>query len=172
MQFEEKTVKKNTLYQGKILNLRRDDVMLPNGKTAVREIVEHGGGSCVLCQKDGKILFVKQFRYAYGKELLEIPAGKKNDGETAEQTALRELEEETGLEATKAQLLFEVYPSPGYTNEIIKIFSVNEFVEKQAHLDEDEFLNCVWIEKDKVKDMVERGEIKDAKTLIALLKIL
>ncbi len=172
MQFEEKTLKKKFIYQGKILNLRCDDVMLPNGKTALREIVEHAGGSCVLCEKDGKILFVKQFRYAYGKELLELPAGKKDVGETAEQTALRELEEEAGLKARKAHLLFEVYPSPGYTDEVIKIFRVTEFTESKPHLDEDEFLNCVWIEKSKVKNMIEQGEIKDAKTLIALLRIL
>lgn len=172
MQFEEKTLKKKFIYQGKILNLRCDDVMLPNGKTALREIVEHAGGSCVLCEKDGKILFVKQFRYAYGKELLELPAGKKDVGETAEQTALRELEEEAGLKAQKAHLLFEVYPSPGYTDEVIKIFRVTEFTESKSHLDEDEFLNCVWIEKSKVKNMIEQGEIKDAKTLIALLRIL
>ena len=172
MNFEEKTINKNTIYQGKILNLRKDEVSLCNGVKSIREIVEHSGGSCVLCEKDGKILFVKQYRYAYQKELLEIPAGKKNPNESAEQTAIRELREETGLLAKNIKLLYEVYPSPGYTNEVIKIFYANQFEQGETCLDEDEFLSCEWIEKDKVKTMLKNGEFKDAKTLIALLHLL
>ena len=172
MNFEEKTVKLNYIYQGKILNLRRDDVSLPNGNLAVREIVEHSGGSCIYCEKDGKILFVKQFRYAYNKELLELPAGKHNPNETPKETAIRELEEETGLKASDVTLMFEVYQSPGYTNEVIKIFKAEGLTQSVMHLDEDEFLSGVWIEKDKVKKMIQNGEICDAKTLIALLKML
>ena len=169
MEFEEKTLKPTTIYSGKILSLSRDEVSLPDGKTAIREIVHHGGGSCVLCEKNDKILFVKQYRYAYKKELLEIPAGKKNEGETPEQTALRELKEETGIVGKKAQHLFDVYPSPGYTDEVIKIYKVSEFYESESCLDDDEFLRAVWIEKSQVIQMMKNGEIKDGKTLIALL---
>ena len=172
MRFEEKTVNKNYLYKGKILNLRKDDIILPDGKPAIREIVEHSGGSCILCEQEGKIYLVKQFRYAYKQELYELPAGKLNQGEDPRETALRELEEEAGLKAQSMELLFEVYPSPGYTNEIIRIYQAKGFTTTQKHLDEDEFLTGEWIEIDKIKQMIKNGEIKDGKTLIALLYIL
>ena len=83
---------------------------LPNNATSVREIIEHGGGACVLYVKDDKVLFVRQFRYAYGEEVLEIPAGKLNAGEDPKLTAIRELQEETGILATDIQHLFTIYP--------------------------------------------------------------
>ncbi len=172
MDFKEKTVNKNYVYRGKILNLRKDDVTLPDGKSAVREIVEHSGGSTVYCEVDGKILFVKQYRYAYKKELLELPAGKRNENESPEITAIRELEEEGGVRAEKVVKLFDVYPSPGYTDEVISIFRAENVKKTKMHLDDDEFLTGVWIEKEKVKEMIESGEIKDGKTLIALLYLL
>lgn len=169
MQFKETTVSKNYIFKGKILNLRRDDIILPDGKPAIREIVEHSGGSCILCQKNDKIYLVKQFRYAYGQELWELPAGKLNAGEDPMQTALRELEEEAGLKANSVELIFTVYPSPGYTDEIIRIYKACDFVECERHLDEDEFLIGEWVEIEKIKQMIYNGEIKDGKTLIALL---
>lgn len=172
MDFREKTLKKNFIYKGKILNLRKDEVMLPNGKGGIREFVEHSGGSAILCEKDGKILLVKQFRYPYGQDLYEIPAGKLNAGEDPEQTAIRELEEEGGVKAKRVEKLFDVYPTPAYTNEVIRIYKAVEIEKTKAHLDEDEFLDAIWIDKNKIKDMIERGEIKDAKTLIALMHAL
>lgn len=172
MNFEEKTIKENYIYKGKILNLRKDDIELPDGNGAIREIVEHSGGSAVLCEKDGKILMVRQFRYPYKKEIWEIPAGKINKGEDPEQTARRELKEEGGIQAEKMEKLFEVYPSPGYTEEIIHIFKAEGLKETDIHLDEDEFLSGKWFEKEDLKSMIESGEIKDGKTLIALLSIL
>ena len=168
MEFKEKTVKASYIYKGKILNLRKDDVILPDGKNAVREIVEHGGGAAIICEKDGKVLMVKQFRYPYKEEVLEIPAGKINAGENPEQTALRELKEEGGVIAERVEKVFEVYPSPGYTEEIIRIYRAYGLKFDKAKLDEDEFLTSEWIEKSALKNMVKNGEIKDAKTLIAL----
>ena len=84
MQFDEKTLKETYVYEGKILKLRRDDVLLPNGNAAIREVVEHSGGAAILCVKDGKALFVDQFRYPYKKVISEIPAGKINPGENPE----------------------------------------------------------------------------------------
>ena len=81
MSYEEKTINKNYIFKGKIIALRKDDVLLPNEKTATREVIEHGGGACVLYERDGKLLFVKQFRYAYEETVLEIPAGKLDKGE-------------------------------------------------------------------------------------------
>lgn len=164
----EKTVKKNYVYQGKILNLRKDDALLPDGRPCVREIVEHSGGACVLYVKDGKVLLVKQFRYAYGESIYELPAGKLEKGEDPKITALRELEEETGVKAKAAEHLFTVYPTPGYTNEKIYIYEVTDGERGQTRLDDGEFLDAVFLPLDEVKAMLQSGEIKDAKTLIAL----
>ncbi len=172
MDLTEKTVKETCLYNGKILNLKKDEVELPDGNLAVREMVEHSGGSAILCEKDGKILLVKQFRYPYKEVIYEIPAGKLNAGEDPAQTALRELEEEGGIKAERVVKMFDVYPTPAYTNEIIRIYRAEGLSESQIKLDEDEFLTSVWVEKNELKKMIERGEIKDAKTLIALLAVL
>ena len=169
MEFNEKTVKKEHIYKGKILAVRKDEVLLPNGKPAIREVVEHSGGSAIYCEKDGKILLVKQFRYPYKEELYEIPAGKLNQGETPEQTAIRELEEEGGIKAEKVERLFDIYPTPAYTNEIIRIFKATDFKDSNIKLDEDEFLSGEWIDKQKAVEMVNNGEIKDAKSIVAIL---
>ena len=172
MKFVEQTVNKKYEYKGKIINVRRDDVVLPNGSNAIREMVEHSGGSAIVCERDGKILMVKQFRYPYGKEILEIPAGKLNKGEDPAETAIRELEEEGGVKAQRVEKLFGVYPTPAYTNEIIRIYKALDITETKAHLDEDEFLSAEWIDKKELKKMIRNGEINDAKTLIALLHVL
>jgi len=168
MEFEEKTIKQNVIYNGRILSLRKDDILLPDGNQSIREIIDHHGGSAVYCEKDGKILLVRQFRYAYKEEVWEIPAGKINEGEAPMETALREIEEEGGVKAEKLTLICEMYPSPGYTNEKVYIYKAEGITEGKKHLDEDEFLSSCWMEKEKVLDMIHKGEIKDAKTLIAL----
>ncbi len=169
MEYKELTINKNYIYKGKILSVRKDDVKLINDSLTIREVVEHGGGSCVLCVKDNKILLVKQFRYPYMDEMWEIPAGKKDEGEEPIDTAKRELEEETGLIAKDLSFLFEVYPSPGYTNEKIYIFRASEFSRGKKHLDENEFLHEKWFSLSELKEMINGGKIKDAKTLIAIL---
>lgn len=172
MNFNEKTLKENYVFKGKIINVRKDDVLLPNGNESIREVVEHSGGAAILCEKEGKILMVRQYRYAYGEEVWEIPAGKINPGETPEQTAIREIEEEGGVKAKKVERLFVIYPSPGYTNEKIYVYRVLSFEETPSHLDEDEFLESKWFSKSQLKNMIDNGEIKDGKTLVALLKVL
>lgn len=169
MELIEKTVKENVIYSGKILSLKCDEVLLPNGKTSKREVVLHNGGSCVLAAKDGRILFVKQYRYALGEAIYEIPAGKLEKGEDPKNTAIRELEEECGLVAEDATLLYETYPTPGYSSEHIYIYRCDRFKNGKAHLDENEFLTGEWIEEEKVRCMMKSGQIKDGKTLIALL---
>ena len=169
MNFKENTLRKNYVYKGKILNVRCDDVSLPNGNTAKREIIEHSGGSCILCERDGKILLVKQHRYAYSEDLWEIPAGKLNQGEDPMETARRELEEEGGIYAKNLELLFTVYPTPGYSAEIIRVYRATDLKDVPMHLDPDEFLTGEWIDVDTIKNMITSGEIKDGKTLIALL---
>lgn len=168
MKLKERTVRKNYVYRGKIINVRCDDAELPDGRACRREIVEHSGGAAVLCVKDGKIALVRQYRYAYGEEIYEIPAGKLNAGEDPEQAAGRELTEETGLIASRLVLLFTLYPSPGYTNEKIYIYRAEGVEEGVQKLDEGEFLDAEFLPVEEVKEMIARGEIRDAKTIVAV----
>lgn len=168
MEYIEKTVQKNYIYKGKILTLRCDDALLPNGEPCKREIIEHSGGACVLYVEDEKMLFVRQYRYAYGESIYEIPAGKLEPGEDPKMAAIRELEEEAGVIAQDLELLFVNYPTPGYTNEKIYIYRANGGKKTQAHLDEGEFLDVEYIPIEHVKEMLKNGEIKDGKTIIAV----
>lgn len=168
MDFTEKTVCKRYVYQGKIISVRNDDAVLPDGAPCKREIVEHSGGACVLYVENGRALFVKQYRYAYGECLYEIPAGKLNAGEDPSAAAARELREEAGVIADDLQELFVIYPSPGYTNEKIYIYQAKGGWHGQAQPDEDEFLSVEYLPLEQVKEMMKSGEIRDAKTLVAL----
>ena len=168
MKYEEKTVSENYIYRGKILSLRCDDAVLPDGKPCKREIVEHSGGACVLAKTDRGIALVRQFRYAYHEEIYEIPAGKLNQGEDPMAAAARELSEETGLIAKNLKLLTVLYPTPGYTNEKIYIYEAEGLERGQEHLDEDEFLDVEYYSEDEVLAMIKDSKIKDAKTIAAL----
>lgn len=169
MDLEEKTVQKNYVYRGKIINLRCDDAVLPDGRPCKREIIEHSGGASVLCVRDGKVALVRQYRYAYGEAICEIPAGKLNAGEDPMLAAKRELEEETGLKAERLVHRFTLYPTPGYTNEKIYIYEAEGVSAGSQHLDEGEFLNVEYLPVEDALRMVEEGSIKDAKTIVALL---
>ncbi len=169
MDLEEKTVQKNYIYRGKIVNLRCDDAVLPDGRPCKREVIEHSGGAAVLCVLDGKVALVRQFRYAYGEAIYEIPAGKLNAGEDPMPAAKRELEEETGLQAGRLVHLFTLYPTPGYTNEKIYIYEAEDVQAGAQRLDEGEFLNVEYMPVRDALSMVENGTIKDAKTIVALL---
>lgn len=169
MKLTETTVRKNYIYKGKIINVRCDDAELPDGRACRREIVEHPGGAAVLCVKDGRVALVKQFRYAYGEELFEIPAGKLEKGEDPALAAARELSEETGCTAESLSLLYVLYPTPGYTNEKIYIYFAENPRTGENHLDEGEFLNVEFVPIERAYEMVACGEIRDAKTVVALL---
>ncbi|MCI8343806.1 MAG: NUDIX hydrolase [Clostridia bacterium] len=169
MDMTERTVGKNYLYRGKILSLRCDDALLPDGTPCKREIVEHSGGAGVLCVREGKVLLVKQYRYAYGEELYEIPAGKLNEGEDPALTAARELKEETGLICNSLKHIFTLYPTPGYTNEKIYLYEAESAQIGEQQLDEGEFLSVEQIPLDRAYQMIDSGEIKDAKTIVALM---
>ncbi len=172
MEFKEKTVGTTEIYNGKIIHVRKDEVILPNGSPAIREVIHHSGGSAVVCERDGKILMVRQFRYPFGDELWEIPAGKLNEGEDPRDTAFRELEEEGGIKAGRLEELFAIYPAPAYDDEVTHIYRAFDLTDTKIHLDEDEFLSSRWIEKQELKRMLKDGEINDAKTIIALLAVL
>lgn len=167
MSFFEKKISGKRIYDGKILKLELDEVELPNGKISKRECVRHRGGAAVFAVINGKVVLVKQFRYVYGKEIYEIPAGKLEAGEDPLVSAARELSEETGYEGELTHML-DIYPTPGYTDEVIRIYEAKNCILKARHPDEGEFLNCELIALDEVIKMIERGEICDAKTVCAV----
>ncbi len=173
MNLEEKQLKAEYLYKGKIINLRRDEALLPNGATALREVVEHPGGVCVAALTDNnEILMVKQFRYPYSEVILEIPAGKRDHkDEDPLECGIRELKEETGATAQNIFFLGELYPSPGYVGEIIWMYGATDLSFGDTCPDEDEFLSLEKIPLDEVVDKIMSGEIKDAKTQAAVLKL-
>lgn len=173
MKLEEKTLSKNYIYEGRIIKLRVDEALLPNGTTARREVVEHNGGVCVAAVTDSdEILFVRQFRYPYGEVVLEIPAGKRDSkDEIPIECGKRELKEETGATADEFISLGELYPTPGYCGEIIWLFAAKGLHFGETDPDEDEFVEVEKIPFDKAVEMILNGEIKDAKTQTAILKL-
>ncbi len=160
------------LYDGVVVHLFRDTVLLPNGKTAKREYVRHIGAAAVLpITREGDALLVRQFRYPFSDVLLEIPAGKRNSFvEDPLETAKRELEEETGFVAGKLIPLGEYYSSPAILDEKIWVYLALELSEGTLHPDDDEFLEPLRIPFTELLGMVERNEIRDGKTQMAVLK--
>lgn len=161
------------IYEGKIVRLRRDTALLPNGREALREVVEHPGGVCVVpLGDDGNVTLVRQFRYPYGEEILEIPAGKRDRaGEDPLECGRRELKEEIGAEAERYTFLGRLYPSPGYCGEVIWMYAATGLSYGEQCPDEDEFLHVEKYPLEKAVEMVLSGEITDAKTQAALLKV-
>lgn len=172
MNLIEKQISTQKIYEGKIITVRKDTALLPNGKTAIREIVEHNGGICIapLTEND-ELIFVKQFRYPYGEILLELPAGKRDNDEEPLEGAKRELKEETGATANKIVSLGQLYPTVAYCDEIIWLYLATGLKFGEQKLDEDEFLSVTKIPLDTAAEMVLNDEIKDSKTQIAILKI-
>lgn len=171
MRHYEKKLESTQLYQGKILNLRRDKVELEDGRTAFREVVEHNGGVAVLAvDSEENILFVSQFRYPFGEVLLELPAGKLEKGEDPAQCGRRELLEECGCEANIFEPLATLYPTCAYDNEIIHVFYAAGLTEGAQHLDPGEFLTVQKIPVTEAVELVLAGKIPDAKTQLGILK--
>jgi len=173
MSQHETKLKSHVIFTGKVVTLNHDDVLLPDGSTAKREVVHHPGGVCIAALQGEDIYMISQYRYSYDEQLLELPAGKLEKGEDPYVCALRELREETGLQAKSLTFLGNTYPTVGYCDEIIRLFFADEFEEevKEQHLDEDEFLNVVKMPFEKVYNMVLDGTIKDGKTQVGILKI-
>lgn len=168
----ERKLASERLFEGKIINVRRDTVLLENETEAIREVIEHPGGVCIVAlTEEREVLLVRQFRYPYGKVLAEIPAGKLNYGEDPLSCGKRELLEETGATAECYVDLGQLYPSPGYLNEIIHTYLATGLTFTEQCLDDDEFLDVERVSLDAAVDMVLKGDIKDAKTQAAILKV-
>jgi ADP-ribose pyrophosphatase len=171
MDFKERTIKSEKIFSGKIINVRVDTVELPNGNTSTREIVEHPGGVGIIpITENREVIMVRQFRKPVDEICLEIPAGKLNYGEDPYECGVRELEEETGYKAKNIQSLGHFYSTPGFTNEILHIYMATGLYKGEVKLDEDEFVETETIPLDELVDMVMNGEIRDAKSIIAILK--
>jgi len=161
------------LYEGNILKLYRDEVEFPNKHRSAREVVEHSGGVSVLAEnKEGKILLIKQYRYAVDEIIYEIPAGKLEPDEDIAECAGRELREETGYTAEKFNKLFEFYPTPGYSTETIYIYQAENLKFVGTDLEEGEYIEVVPKTKTQLRELFEAGKIKDSKTLIAVMHYL
>lgn len=170
MIFEEKKISSERIYEGAILNVRKDRVTAVKGE-AFREIVEHNGAvGMIAVTDDDKVVMVRQYRYACGREVLEIPAGKIDRGETSpEKAAVRELAEETGYTAREVMLLGAINPSVAYSEEVIYIYGMRGLEPGEQSLDEDEALDVVEYPFDEIYDMAASGKIIDAKTVAALM---
>lgn len=166
----ERGLTQESVYRGQFLKVRVDTVALPDGEIANREIVDHPGAVAVLAlNAAGEVMLVRQFRYAINRITLELPAGKRERGETPEATCRRELAEETGFHAEVVERVLDVAVSPGYSNEIITLFRATELVPVPTRPDADEFLEAVSLPLDEALAMIRSGEIQDAKTIVGLL---
>ena len=172
MDMTEKTLKQDYKFRGRIVNMRVDAALMPDGTTASREVVEHNGGVCVApLTDDGELIFVRQFRYPYSEVLLELPAGKLEKGEDPKEAGIREFSEECGAEAEIFESLGEIYPSPGYCGEIIRLFYAKGITYGKQHLDDDEFLDVIKMPIKEVITKIMTNEIKDSKTIAAVFKL-
>lgn len=172
MDFTEQTTKRNTIYQGRIINVRSDEALLPDGRPCLREVVEHPGGVCVAAlTAERELLFVRQFRYPYGETLLELPAGKLDWKEDPLEAGKRELREETGAVAERYHHLGKFYPTPGYCDEVIHLYWATHLTFVQPEPDEDEYLELVRIPLEKAVEMVLNNTLRDGKTQAAVLKV-
>ncbi len=171
MELTEKKISSEEIFDGVAIHLFRDEIMLPNGKKGVREVIRHPGAVCVLpITEDGNVIFVNQFRYAFNKVTLEAPAGKLDEGEEPLEAAKRELREETGLSANNIVYLGEMYTTPALIDEIIHLYLATDLVTGEQDLDEDEFINVLEMPLSEAEEMVMKGLIEDSKTQTLILK--
>lgn len=169
MIYEEKTMRTDKVYEGKILNLRIDTIELPDKKYSKREIIEHPGSVAIITiVDDDSLVLVKQYRKAAEDFMYEIPAGKLEVNEEPKETAIRELREETSYEANKLSYISEFYTSPGYCNEKVHLFLAEDIYEVEADPEPNEFIEKTQIQIDDLIDMVNKGEIIDSKTIIGI----
>ncbi|MFC4617878.1 NUDIX domain-containing protein [Camelliibacillus cellulosilyticus] len=169
MDLTERTIGSRVIFKGKIIELKVDEVELPNGETATREIVKHPGAVAVIAvTKDNKLVLVRQFRKPLERLLYEIPAGKLDPGEDPKACAIRELKEETGYRCQAIKHLVSFSTSPGFADEIIHIYYTDSLIAGDRQLDDDEFLDNHEVDLQTALDLMQRNDIYDAKTVYAV----
>lgn len=170
--FEEKTIHSTEIFKGKVVSLKVDDVLLPNGKQSKREMIHHPGAVAIIpITNEGKIVLVEQYRKALERSIIEIPAGKLEPGEDPAVCARRELEEETGYGARELTYIQSFATSPGFANEIIHLYVAKDLykIEEKRELDEDEFVSIIEVTLEEAEEMVKNQQIYDAKTAFSVL---
>lgn len=169
----EKTLGSQNVYDGKLLHVYRDSVLLPGGRQGTREYIKHPGAVAVVAIDDkNRIAVEHQFRYPFGTELLEIPAGKlESTAEDPLSAAKRELREETGITAGEYEYLGPLYPTVAYSDEVIHMFCARKLSFGERHLDGDESINVEMTDIDEFVAMILDGKVPDSKTQAAVLKV-
>jgi ADP-ribose pyrophosphatase len=168
--FEEVTVSSESIFKGKIISLQVDEVTLPSGKTATREIIRHPGAVAVFALLNDTMIVVEQYRKPLERSQVEIPAGKLESGENPLDAARRELEEETGYrsDSDSVRLISSFATSPGFADEIVHLYLAENLTKGEARPDEDEFLDCEALTLEQAKQYIKEGRICDAKTIMAV----
>lgn len=170
--FYEQTEEVQGIFSGNIINVHTDKITLVDGTEAVREVVDHPGGVAIVSLTDNnEIILVRQFRYPYRETIYEIPAGKLESGEDPREAGIREFSEECGATAECFEPLGEIYPTPGYCGEIIRLFCATGLTFGEQNLDDDEYLDVIKMPFGECVSKIMNGEIKDAKTIIGVLKL-
>ena len=169
MTFEEKTLNSERIYEGRILNLRCDEVTTVNG-TSHREIIEHNGGAAIAALTDDrKLVMVKQFRKPSDRVMLEVPAGKRDGKEAGLDVARRELKEETGYSAKSMTYLTSIFPAIGYSEEVLDIYLAENLAAGETDFDDNEAIDIIEIPLEELVDMIMAGKIEDAKSIVAIM---
>jgi len=165
-----KILKSEMIYEGKVFGVRRDEVEEPNGVLATREVITHPGSVVVLpVLKDERIVMIRQYRHAPRRYLWELVAGRIDEGETVKKAAARELLEETGYSAKRFKMILDIFPTPGFLEERMYILLAEGLTEGDAQPEEDEKIVSRAYTRGKLKQMMKRGELRDAKSIAGLL---
>ena len=165
---EEKKLSSELIYDGKVIKVSKDQVLCPNGNESMREIVHHRGGVGILFKLGDKFVFEKQYRYAFNEEIIEIPAGKLEEGEIPLPAAERELLEETGYRPLEMVFLGDMYPTVGYSNEVIHLFYCEKAIKEERHLDNDECIDLFMLSMEEIDELIASNKIKDSKSIAAI----
>lgn len=169
MNLKEEKISSKKIFDGKVIKVFLDEVKCPNGNVSQREIVKHNGGSCILgITNEGKVILEQQYRYAYDEVIYELPAGKLEPNEEPLEAAIREFEEETGYHPNSMKALGQIYPSAGYTNEVLYLYYTDDFYKTKTNLDEDEAIIIKEFSFAEILQMIKAGIIKDGKTICAI----
>jgi ADP-ribose pyrophosphatase len=170
MNYEEKTIAKEHIYKGGVINVDKLTVLLPNGKEATRDMVSHPGASVIIpISENDELFMVRQYRKPLEATTLEIPAGKLDAGEDPLDCACRELKEETGINAKNVKHILSIHSTPGFCFEVLHMYVATGLDEGEACSDEDEFISAEKIKISSLIDMVLKHEITDAKSIIGIL---
>lgn len=169
MNFEEKTIRSQDIFSGRIVKLKVDTVRLPDGRESTREIIEHAGAVAIVAlNKEGQIIMVRQYRKPVEQVLLEIPAGTMEKGEDPLLCAQRELREETGYTAGNWEKILSYYSAPGFTDEQLHLYMATDLSDGDTQPDEDEFVETAILPLEKAYQLIFDGQIIDGKSIIGI----